>query len=177
MHRSLPRIASAWLMALAVALPSLAAESIDPVAVNPLVRVLPLQDLAGRTWGAEELAGKVVMVDFWATWCTPCLAELPHQKRAYGTYHQNGFEILAISLDQTDRRSVERWIRTHEIPWPQFHDNRGFNGEQAVAFEVETLPRSFLFDRAGRLVATDLRGDAFEAAIAAMLRLADPSDP
>ena len=77
--------------------------------------------------------------------------------------------ILAVSLDQTDLPTLRRWIRTHEVPWPQFHDNRGFEGQEAAAFDVETLPRSFLFDRSGRLVATDLRGAAFEAAVDALI--------
>ena len=140
---------------------------------TPLAQVLPLRDLSGRTWTEDDLAGRVVLIDFWATWCAPCLAELPHQKRAWETYYDDGFRILAISLDQTDLATLKRWLRIQEVPWPQIHDNRGFEGPAALAFEVETLPRSFLFDRAGRLVAADLRGEAFEATVGALVGMGE----
>ena len=141
----------------------------------PLSKSLPVIDIDGRRWGRSDLEGKVVLVDFWATWCAPCLAELPHMKNAYRSHHEAGFEILAVSVDQTDKRTLRRWIRTQEVSWIQLHDNRGLAGELPRSFGVEYVPRSFLFDRQGRLVATDLQGKAFEAAVGALVGIGDAS--
>ena len=157
------------LAVLGLLVPGAAAESLDREEPDVLLdRLLPLEDLDGRSWQQEDLAGRVVLIDFWATWCPPCLAELPHMKRAYRRYAADGFEILAVSVDQTERRTLRRWLRVHRVPWPQLYDGRGLEGELAVRLDVGEVPRSFLFDRSGRLVATDLRGEALEAAVAAL---------
>lgn len=125
--------------------------------------------LDGRELSAEALAGQVVLLDFWATWCAPCLGELPHLKEAYARYGQEGLEIVGVSLDQKPRRELESFLRRREVVWPQVWDGRGFSGKLARRFGVETLPRSFLVDGRGRIVATDLRGEDLLAVLEALL--------
>ena len=109
------------------------------------------------------------MIDFWATWCAPCLAEFPFQKRAYEAYREKGFEILAVSIDATDRRTVERFLKRRAIPWPQILDGRGYGGRLAQQFGVEFIPASLLVDPQGEVVAVNLRGDRMHAFLESVL--------
>lgn len=147
------------------------------MAPRPLLdRLLPVEDLSGREWTHETLDGKIVIIDFWATWCAPCLAELPRFKRMHHDHHNDGLVILSVSVDQTEPRTLRRWIRDHEVIWPQIHDNRGLDNRLARQLGVETVPSTFLFDRLGRLVARDLKGSALEAAAESLVALGKESD-
>jgi thiol-disulfide isomerase/thioredoxin len=150
-----------------------AVAQVGPASALSSVR-FPLRDIEGQEWNRADLQGKVVLLDFWATWCTPCIGELPFLERAYGRHQEDGLVILAVSVDQTEPATLRRWLRMHSVSWPQLHDNRGFGGAVPLAFGVEMVPRSFLFDRAGRLVAVDLRGQAFEAVMKALVESPGP---
>jgi thiol-disulfide isomerase/thioredoxin len=117
------------------------------------------RDLAGRRWRAADLAGRVVLLDFWATWCAPCLADVPYLRRARERFPENQFTIIGVSLDTADRRTLAAWLNRQRVDWPQIWDDRGFDGPLARQFRVESLPRSVLFDPRGRAVATDIRGE------------------
>ena len=131
-------------------------------------------DTAGRRWTAERLAGRVVLIDFWASWCAPCRAQIPTLRRASERFGADGFLVLGVSLDRTDRRRLAGFLRRHGIDWPQIHDGRGFAGAVARRFRVEAVPRTLLVDRAGRIVAVDLPGEALLAALPALLEAAGP---
>ena len=74
----------------------------------------------------SKMKGKVVLIDFWATWCGPCVAELPNVKRAYEKLHPKGFEIVGISLDSKES-ALRRFVKKEEMPWPQYFDGKGWN--------------------------------------------------
>ncbi len=131
-------------------------------------------DLEGGRWDAEALAGKVVLLDFWATWCLPCLAELPNLRRAWERHRDQGFELLGVLLDRGTRRQARAELRRHRADWPQLFDGRGFAGPLAVRFGVDATPRNLLLDRAGRVVAVDVRGEALLAALPALLEQPAP---
>lgn len=128
-----------------------------------------LRTVDGRTLTSDDVRGKVVLLDFWATWCAPCLEELPRLRRLHDARAADGLAIVGISLDVTDRRGFVSWLRRNGVTWPQVHDGRGYNGPLALKYGIEQLPATVLFDRDGRVAARDLRGERLEAAVDALL--------
>ena len=130
----------------------------------------PFPALSGTTVDGKEVSlaaykGKVVLVDFWATWCGPCVGELPNVKAAYDKYHGKGFEVLAVSLDQSKAELTE-FITAEKVPWPQIFDGKGWGNAVAKQFKIRSIPAAFLIDREGRLVAKSVRGPGLEQALA-----------
>jgi thiol-disulfide isomerase/thioredoxin len=128
---------------------------------------LHVVDLEGKRWTAADLEGRVVLIDFWATWCAPCLVQIPELKRLRARYGDR-FEVLAISLDSRSRRDLVAWLNRQDIVWPQVHDGRAFSSPAARPFGVAALPASLLVVD-GRIVAANLRGERLAHAIAEVL--------
>jgi peroxiredoxin len=126
------------------------------------------QDLAGKPLSPADYKGKVLLIDFWATWCAPCVAELPDVRKTYEKYHAQGFEIIGISLDE-DQAKMTAFIERQKMPWRQYFDGAGWENKLAVKYGVDSIPATYLLDRAGNIVAKDLRGDALEEAVAKAL--------
>ena len=131
---------------------------------------LDVRDLNGRRWNAASLQGRVVLVDFWATWCAPCLADIPWLRRAHQRFGPDRLAILGVSLDVGDRRTLNAWLNRNRVDWPQIWDHRGYDGDLARTFGGVALPQSLLVDASGRVVATNLRGERLVAAIGALLQ-------
>ena len=102
--------------------------------------------------------GNYVLVDFWASWCKPCMGEMPFVTQAYAAYHGKGFEIVGISLDK-DRTAWIGAVSNLGLSWPQFCDLSGFQGAAAVKYNVHAIPWNFLCDGDGKIVAVNLRGE------------------
>ncbi len=130
---------------------------------------LDARDLDGRRWTASRTRGRVIVVDFWATWCAPCLADIPWLRQARERFGPDRVEVLGVNLDVSDRRSLVSWFNRHRIDWPQLWDDRGYNGDLARHFEVTSLPTSLLVDPDGQVVGVNLRGERLLAAIGALL--------
>lgn len=137
---------------------------------------IPLEatDLDGKKVTLREYAGKVVLLDFWATWCGPCRAELPGLTKVYEEFHPRGLEILSISLDYPSRTSNEayrEWIATNKMNWRHVYDGKGWDSELVKNFFIGSIPATFLVGPDGSLVAwgEDCRGDKLSAAVSSAL--------
>lgn len=123
------------------------------------------QDVNGKSISVANYKGRVVLVDFWATWCGPCRGEVPNVVAAYQKYHAKGFEIVGVSLDQ-DRTKLINYTESQHMTWQQFFDGQGWSNKLGVKYGIQSIPASFLLDGKGNIIGKDLRGDALEAAVA-----------
>lgn len=132
-----------------------ASKGSEPAGIEPF----PFEgtSLEGRRVRLSDFRGKVVLIDFWATWCGPCIAELPEVQKVYRDLKSKGFEIVGVSLDQ-DSRTLKNFVRENRMTWPQVCDEKGWKGDIARAWGVDSIPATFLIDRNGRLVAKGMRG-------------------
>ena len=105
----------------------------------------------GRQVDLGKLKGKVVLIDFWATWCGPCIAELPNVKKTYAKYHEKGFEIVGVSLDQSKDKLTD-FVKENDMPWPQHFDGLGWKNKFAVMYGIQGIPAMWLVDKDGNLV-------------------------
>ena len=118
----------------------------------------------GRSFDLAKLKGKVVLVDFWATWCGPCVTEIPNVKRLYEKYHKAGFEVIGISLDDSKEPCEPDFIKNQKLPWPSIYDKaNGTDQELAVTYGANTIPLAILVGPDGRVVFLNARaGDELE---------------
>ena len=119
----------------------------------------------GETFALSELRGKVVLIDFWASWCRPCRMENPNVKLVYEKYHNKGFEILGVSLD----RAQDAWVAAIQqdgLPWKHVSDLGFWNNAAAQEYGVSSIPFTVLVDRDGKIIDKGLRGDQLEGKLA-----------
>lgn len=114
--------------------------------------------LDGKAIDLNDYEGKVVLIDFWATWCGPCIAELPNVLKSYHAMHEDGFEILGISFDQS-RSKLERFIKKEKMPWPQYFDGEGWQNKIGQQYGINSIPTMWLIDKKGVLRDMNARGD------------------
>ena len=124
--------------------------------------VLPTPE--GKELALSSFKGKIVLVDFWASWCGPCRKEMPVVVKAYNKYKSKGFEIYGVSLDQDKDRWIEA-IQKDGITWPQVSDLKYWQSEAAKLYAVEGIPYTVLLDKTGKIIAKNLRGAELEKAI------------
>ncbi|MCE9604890.1 MAG: TlpA family protein disulfide reductase [Planctomycetia bacterium] len=136
----------------------------------------------GKPFDLKELKGKVVLVDFWATWCGPCMAELPTLKDCYAKYHGRGFEVVGISLDDNRSRLVD-FLKREELPWITLFDDTtkdaaaksgGWDQPLALQYGIMSIPRAILIDRTGKVVSLHAHGDALWDLLAEQIGPAEP---
>ena len=129
---------------------------------------LKFKALDGREVDLEKLRGKVVLLDFWATWCPPCLEEIPHVRAAYERFHKEGLEIVGISFD-ADRQRLEDVVKREHIQWPQYFDGGGRDAAPGKDFGIRHWPTLWLLDRNG-VIRYISAGAGLERKIAELLK-------
>lgn len=123
------------------------------------------QDPSGKTIALSSLRGKVVLIDFWASWCKPCRMENPNVKRVYEKYHGKGFEILGVSLDR-EKGAWTNAIQQDGLPWLHVSDLQFWNNAAAQQYGISSIPFTVLVDKEGKVIDKNLRGPALEAKLA-----------
>ena len=140
-----------------------------------LARAFKVKTTDGKDLSLEELKGKIVLLDFWATWCGPCRMEMPEVRRIWEKYRSDRFVLVGISLDD-DRQALDQYVAKMHMTWPQYYEG---DGKVSVSdlYGVHAIPESFLIDQDGVIRAAGLRGPELDAKINELLKKLKSSEP
>lgn len=136
---------------------------------------IEMPNLEGKIMRLSSLRGKLVLIDFWASWCNPCRLENPHLVKVYGEYNDasftkgEGFEIFSVSLDRNEEAWREAVVKDR-LDWPyQLGTSEGARTEAAQDYGIQMIPMNFLLDQHGVIIAINLRGDALNEKLESLL--------
>jgi thiol-disulfide isomerase/thioredoxin len=129
---------------------------------------IALTNPKGDTVSLSSLHGKVVLIDFWASWCGPCRLSNRHLVKLYSKYKSKGFEIFGVSLDENKKDWVKA-INKDRISWQQVIDNRGWQASTAIDWNLYQIPTSYLINKDGIIVGMDLEKNDLEKALKELL--------
>jgi thiol-disulfide isomerase/thioredoxin len=116
--------------------------------------------VTGKPVSMKALQGKIVVVDFWATWCGPCVAEMPTMKKLYAEHKDHGVEFVGVSLDNEDEGldALKKYVKDNAIPWPQYYQGNGWESKFSMSWGINSIPALFVVDADGNLYSTSARG-------------------
>ena len=138
------------------------------VKVEQMAPEISLPDAKDNAINLSSLKGKVVLIDFWASWCGPCRAAIPNVIKLYDKYKANGFEVFGVSID-SKKTDWLKAIINDKIKYTQVMDKDGWNSAVAEKYGVYSIPSTFLLDKTGKVVAVDLDGEELEKKVKDLL--------
>ena len=145
-----------------------ALRAMDRLAVGRSAPGFTATDLQGRQVSLTDLRGRFVLLLFWASDCMDCLREIDHLRWVRAAYPREQLELIGVALDSRVEDAL-RVVEVRRIDWPQIHDEQAMDGPVARLYEARELPRSFLIDAQGRIVARDMGGEDLDALLAELL--------
>ena len=137
--------------------------------VGDMAPEIELPDTEGNMFKLSSLRGQYVLLDFWAAWCRPCRMENPNVVAAYQKYKNKGFTVLGVSLDR-DKNAWLSAIQQDNLTWTHISDLQFWQSAAARTYNVSSIPKSFLLDKEGRIIAMDLRGPALDAKLSEIFK-------
>ncbi len=133
--------------------------------------VLKGKSLDGKDFNIDDLKGKVVLVDYWATWCRPCIQEMPHVRHLYEAYHDKGFEVVGISLDEK-KEVLQAFLESEKLPWVQLYPEGGagtWDNPFAKYYGISSIPTAILINREGKVVSLEAIGPELDKQLEKLL--------
>lgn len=164
--------------ALAIGLILLPAANVSGLTVAKGQKPHPIEakDADGNQLSLKQYAGKLVLLDFWATWCPPCWAEIPVIKEVYKKYHKQGFEVIGIALDE-DPEDVAKFVKKHEAPWRQVLDTVSYKSKFSNKYGIVAIPTAILVAPDGKIIDTFARGSRLERLVEKHIKSVTNKDP
>ncbi len=138
---------------------------------------MEVKTIDNKTIKTDDFAGKFVLVDFFATWCKPCIDEVPRLRRHYDKYREKGLEVIGVSLDD-DREALDKYLEEAKLPWPVIHDSAPDLADKLqMKYGIASLPTVLFLNKEGVVVSLEARGAELDRLMERLFEMPTPAEP